>query len=135
MMPSVSSLDDSMARALLSRAAIAFFYAPPTWLKDLLPLLGLIFLPVFYRYVNYDYDLPQVFLFTWGLLLLAKRRWRSFYPVFALGAFSKETTLLLVVIHILGHASKMPARLLMGHATAQLAVLAAVRGLLQFVVS
>lgn len=120
--------------AVTLRAAVIYFYAPGRWAADLLPLLAVLGLPVFYRYLNHDYDLPQLFLFSLALLLLAKRRWRWFYPVFVLAAFSKETTLLLVVVHVLGHASSMSTRLLVAHSAAQLAILAGARGLLQFVV-
>ena len=100
---------------------------------ELLPGAALVCLPVFYRYISYDYDLPQLLLFSLGLLLLAKRRWGWFYAVLVLGALNKETTILLVMIHLLGHWKRMGRGALLGHAAAQLLIVAGVRGLLQFV--
>jgi hypothetical protein len=119
--------------AVVLRAAILYFYGGPGWLALVLPAGALLCLPVFFRYVSYDYDFPQLFLFSLGLLLLAKRRWAWFYPVLLLGSLSKETTVLLVLVHLLGHWSAMPRRDLLVHAAAQLAIVFGVRCVLQFV--
>ncbi|MCH8251227.1 MAG: hypothetical protein IID36_02110 [Planctomycetes bacterium] len=119
--------------AVVLRAAIAHFYSPPSLVSDALPAAALAFLPVMYCYVSYPYDLPQLFFFSLGLLLLAQRRWWAFYPIFLLGMFSKETTALLVMIHVFGHVGRMPNRTLIAHASGQLAVVVVVRALLQFV--
>lgn len=119
--------------ALVIRYTAAHFYAPQPWLADAIAAVALLGLPAFYRYVSYDYDFPQLFLFTLGLLLLARRQWRAFYPVLLLGAFNKETTILLVMIHLLGNTHAMPRRTLLIHAVAQFSIVLAVRALLQFV--
>ena len=49
----------------------------------------------------YVYDIPSVFFFTLGLLLLYKRRWLLFYPVFLLATFNRETTCFLTLIYLL----------------------------------
>jgi len=120
--------------ALVLRALLVHFFVPRPWTADLLPLLGLLGVPVFFRYFSHHYDFPQLFLFALGLLLLSKHRWRWFYLVLLLGALNKETMFLLLVIHILGHARRMPWRLLIAHAAAQLVVLVGVRALLQLVI-
>jgi hypothetical protein len=120
--------------ALVLRAAIVGLYAAGPWAAILVPPGALLCLPVFYRYVSYDYDFPQLFLFTLGLLLLARRNWKWFYPVLVLGAFSKETTVLLVLIHVLGHAGRMPRRTLAVHTLVPLAIIVGARCLLQFVI-
>ncbi len=123
-----------LAFAFTLRAAIVHFHGPASWLPDLLPALAVASLPALYCYISYDYDFPQLFLFTLGFLLLAQRRWRWFYPVLVLGALSKETTILLVLVHVLGHMGRMPRRRLVAHAVAQLVVLVFVRSVLQFIV-
>jgi hypothetical protein len=120
--------------ALVLRAAIVHFYGAGPWSALLLPAGALLCLPVFYRYVSYDYDFPQLFLFSLGLLMLARQEWKWFYPVLVLGAFSKETTVLLVLIHVLGHAGRMPRRELAIHALVQLAIVVGARCLLQFAI-
>ena len=119
--------------AIVVRCAVCHFYDAPAHVPDLVAAATLLGLPVFYRYVSYDYDFPQLFLFTLGLLLLARRHWPAFYPVLILGAFNKETTVLLVLLHLLGNSSAMPRRAWLAHAAVQLALVAVVRVLLQFV--
>jgi hypothetical protein len=120
--------------AAVLRAAVIHFYAPRAWLADLLPVGALLCLPVFFRYVSYDYDFPQLFLFSLGLLLLAKRDWKCFYPVLVLGAFNKETAILLAMVHLLGHWNKMPRRDLLAHTLVQVLIVTGVRCLLQFLI-
>ena len=49
----------------------------------------------------YVYDLPSVFFFTLGLLLLHKRQWLLYYPLFALATFNRESTCFLTLIYVL----------------------------------
>ena len=122
-----------VAFALALRAAARHFYPRGTALVDLLPIAALLALPVFFRYTSFDYDFPQLFLFTLTMLMLARRRWTWFYPLLVLCGFNKETSLLLVVIHVLGHAVTMPRRQLLLHAAVQVALLLGIRLFLQFV--
>lgn len=122
------------AFALTLRSAITHFHGLTGWAADLLPLATVAGLPMLYRYITFDYDFPQLFLFTLGFLLLARRRWRWFYPVLMLGAFSKETTVLLVVVHLLGNRGTLRRGAFLGHAAAQLAIVVSVRAWLQFVI-
>ncbi len=120
--------------ALVLRAGVRYFYPEARAAREVVPLAALLGLPVFFRYVSYDYDFPQLFLFTLGLLLLAQRRWWLFYPVLVLGALSKETTVLLVLVHLLAHAGSMGRRALWVHGAVQFALVAGIRAWLQLVV-
>jgi hypothetical protein len=95
-------------------------------------LVALVGLTQFFRYYSYLYDLPNVFLFTLGLALMVRARWRPFLLVYLLACLNKETTILLTMVFVI-HFFR-PARLrrplfgalLLG----QLAMFAAVRVLL-----
>ena len=49
----------------------------------------------------YVYDIPSVFFFTLGLLLLYRRNWLLFYPVFLLATFNRESTCFLTVVFLI----------------------------------
>ncbi len=51
--------------------------------------------------IYYPYDLASVTFFTLGLLLIYKRRWLLFYPLFALATWNKETSCFLTMIYFL----------------------------------
>ena len=120
--------------ALSLRAGVRWFYPRTSWVMEAIAPAALIGLPVFYRYISHDYDLPQLFLFTLCLLLLARRQWYAFYPLLVLAGLSKETSVLLVMIHVLGHWGTLRREALLAHAAVQLLILAGVRAVLQFVV-
>lgn len=48
------------------------------WFRDALPVVTLVSLRYLIRYVSYVYDLSTVFLFTLGLALMQRGKWRSF---------------------------------------------------------
>src|SRR3982750_997720 len=48
-----------------------------------------------FRYTNFIYDFPALFLFTLGLLLMVRQRWRAYFVVLGLAAINKETAILL----------------------------------------
>jgi len=123
-----------IAFAFLLRSMIRHFYDCDGWRADLLPIVALCGLPIFFRYISYDYDFPNLLIFTLGLFLLARRSWTSYFLWLPFCGLAKETALLLVVIHVLVGVSTMPRRSLVLNALAQLAILGVVRGLLQFVV-
>lgn len=123
-----------IAFAFALRATIGWFYPEERLLADVLPALSVLALPVFFCYTSFDYDFPQLFLFTTTSLMLARRRWAWFYPLLALCGFSKETAFLLILMHVLGNAPAMPRRSLLAHAAAQGVILVAVRCLLQYVI-
>lgn len=65
------------------------------------PPAALLALRYLIRYVNYVYDLPTLFLFTLGLLLMLRRQWRAFLVVYALACLNKETTILLTLVFVI----------------------------------
>jgi len=100
--------------------------------QDVFILVTLGGLTQFFRYYSYLYDLPNLFLFTLGLALMVRSRWKPFLLVYLLGCLNKETTILLTMIFVI-HFFK-PARLRRslfgGLLLSQLAIFAAVRVLL-----
>jgi hypothetical protein len=66
--------------------------------RDVFTLLVLVGLPQLFRYHNYPYDFPTLFLFTLGLGLMVRRRWRWFIPLYVLACLNKETTILLTLV-------------------------------------
>ena len=66
--------------------------------KRAAPLLALVFLPCMFRYTNYLYDVGALFFFTLGLLLMARRWWLAYLPLFVLACLNRETAILLVLV-------------------------------------
>ncbi|WP_028324528.1 hypothetical protein [Desulfatirhabdium butyrativorans] len=48
--------------------------------------------------IFYPSDVPSVFFFTLGLILIYKKNWFLYYPIFAIATFNRETTIFLVFI-------------------------------------
>ena len=65
---------------------------------DVIPIVVLFALPGFYGYGSMLYDLPALSLFTFGLALIAARRFWFYAPVFAVCVLNKETGLLLTLV-------------------------------------
>lgn len=61
-------------------------------------IIGLLGLPAWFKYYSYIYDFPSLLLYTACLLMMARRQWGWYFPVFALSCLSKETTVLLIVL-------------------------------------
>jgi hypothetical protein len=61
----------------------------------LAPPLALMFLPTIFSKAGYIYDIPELFLFSAGLLLVLRQRFMAYYLVFALACLNKETGLLM----------------------------------------
>jgi hypothetical protein len=49
----------------------------------------------------YIYDYPLLFLYSASILLMSRRNWRWYYPVFILATINKETAILLIGVYIL----------------------------------
>jgi len=73
----------------------------PGRMLNLATLGALAALPPFFRNCSYVYDFSTLFLFTLGLGLMARRRWRPFLLVYLLGCLNKETTILLTLIFVI----------------------------------
>ena len=63
--------------------------------------LGLAALPICFEYYSHIYDFPSLLFYTVCLYLMASRRWKSYFAVFALSCLSKETTVLLIAVFAL----------------------------------
>lgn len=72
-----------------------FFDFPPV-LADLGPVLGLLFVPLFFRYYSYLYDPGTLLTFTLGALAIAKGRFVGIAAALVLATINKETAILLV---------------------------------------
>jgi len=133
-----SRLPEYFVALLLSFAALATFpfilrslfrtlYETDAGLTNLIPLGVLLGLPLFFGVgTHYVYDFPALLLFTAGVLLIVRRDWSLFYPVYAIGCLNKETTVLLALATILVWRRSMPARHRALHAGVQVAIFGAV---------
>lgn len=87
---------------------VGFFFALKYLLKglyelsqvftDVISLLALAALPLFFSYYSYIYDLPLLFLFTLGLGLMLRRKWTAYLVLFLLATINKETSILLTLV-------------------------------------
>lgn len=101
------------------RALAGSLYAD-AWVPFIAPLTAVLGLPVFFaKGTHYLYDFPSLTLFTLALALLARRRWRAFYTVFALGTLNKETMILATLVFGLALWRCMPRARLLKHLAAQ----------------
>lgn len=90
------------------------------WVPFVAPLAAVLALPVFFsKGTHYLYDFPSLTLFTLALSLLARRHWRAFYPVFAIGILNKETMILATLVFGLAFWRSMPRATLLRHLAAQ----------------
>jgi len=83
------------------RELLTALYRVAERVRDVFTLVVLAGLPLFFRYHNYPYDFPTLFLFTLGLSLLLRQSWRWFFPVYVLACLNKETTILLTLVFAL----------------------------------
>jgi hypothetical protein len=96
-------------------ATIGLILAFRQWLRrffdsgGLCSLLSLLIVPaLYYNFVFprnsplwFPSDIPSVFFFTLGLLLLQERRWRLFFPLYVVATLNRETTCFLTIIYCL----------------------------------
>lgn len=78
----------------LRRLATTLFELPRSFARKI-PLIALVMLPPMFRYTSFIYDFPALFLFTLGLLLMLRQRWRAYFVLLACAALNKETAILL----------------------------------------
>lgn len=84
--------------AIVIRALFSACFKSSALITNLIPLFALAGLPAFFKYFSYIYDFSTLFLFSFGLLLLFKKKWYVFYLIFILGCLNKETIILLTVV-------------------------------------
>ena len=73
--------------------------------SSLFSLLLFLVLPyqyIFYsaslRAIYYPCDIPSVFFFTMGIILIYRKNWFLYYPLFIIATFNRETSIFLVFI-------------------------------------
>jgi len=68
---------------------------------DIAALVSLVVLPTFFEFFSHLYDFSNLLLFTLGLALMVRRKWRWFLLVFVLACLNKETAILLTFIFVI----------------------------------
>jgi hypothetical protein len=101
--------------AFAFRYLLSFYYARDSAVANLVPVFGLLLLPLFFRYHHFLYDPATLCLFTLSLALIAHRKNLWYYPVFLLACLNKETAILLLGIFFLFQRGHMPFRVLVRH--------------------
>ena len=76
-------------------------YRGPPAAADAVTIAALLLIPSFYRHATYMYDFPTLFLFTFGLALMVRRKFPAYLLVFVLGCANKETTIFLALVFAL----------------------------------
>jgi hypothetical protein len=105
---------------------------PPDWQTYVIPVLALVLLPGMYTYMNYVYDLPDLFLFTLGLVLIAGHS-RAFFPLFVIATANKETAILLTLVWLLENRKRLPSWSLARGVGVQVLAWSVVRGAIGFI--
>ena len=87
--------------AFTMRALIRECYKLPDYAADFGGAAALFLIPLFFKYCNYIYDPGTLLFFALGLLLIVRRNWLLFLPVFLLAAINKETSVFLILLIII----------------------------------
>lgn len=112
------------------RYLLRWFYDFPSYVADFAPMVGLLILPVFFKYYSYIYDPSTIFLFTLAIILIVKERIWLFYLVFLLATVNKETSILLVGIFFIREFKVMSKASLVRHLLSQMLLWIAVKAIL-----
>ena len=118
--------------AFLLRSLVLRFFACPDWISQVVPVIGMLIVPAFYRYYNYIYDPCTLLTFTAALSCLAAGRTGMWYLCLAFAAINKETSILLPGLFFLYNAGSMKRRSLALHLALQIALLAVVKALISY---
>lgn len=70
----------------------------------------------------YPWDIPSVMFFTFGLALLYRRDWRSYYILFCIATLNRETTAFLTIVYIITEFGRSSTRTIGLHCMAQIAI-------------
>jgi hypothetical protein len=110
------------------RAYISFFIKS-NLLASLFSFTLFIILPyqyIFYSWslgaIYYPYDIPSVLFFTLGLILIYKKNWYIYYPVFIIATFNRETTIFLTFIYLATTIEKNKIIPVLSHCISQLII-------------
>jgi len=86
----------------------------------------------FFRGFGNMYDLPLLFFFSLGLVLMLRRRWGWYLLVFGLATLNKETTIVLFLIFSAYFFSRLERRLFVRLSAWQLGLFAGLQGIVRF---
>ena len=103
--------------------------------KRLAPLFSLLlFLVLPFNYlldrflaIRYPTDLPAVLFFTIGLVLLYRRNWLLFYPLFIIATLNRETSCFLSVVYLFTALGRENRRKIIIHLGAQILLWTAIK--------
>jgi hypothetical protein len=108
-------------RVVASAGALSLFYVLP------------------FNYLNnygdwyYPYDIPSVLFITLGLILLYKRSFTWYYPLFILATFNRETTIFLTFIFLFVFWGRLGKKELTLHIAAQAFAWIIIKTILHFI--
>ncbi|UCG51106.1 MAG: hypothetical protein JSW58_13020 [Candidatus Latescibacterota bacterium] len=115
------------------RSLLRATYRYPPNVTDFAPLVGLLAIPLLFRYYSYLYDPSNLFLFTLCIVALYKRSLIYFYALFVLATLNKETSILLVALFVAHNIRREKSFWLGAHALALISIWVAVKAFLFFV--
>jgi hypothetical protein len=75
----------------------------------------------------FPWDVPSVFFFALGILLLHERRWFWFYPLFAIATLNRETSCFLTILYFFANSDEWRSRRFWEHLAAQVALWLAIK--------
>lgn len=78
----------------------------------------------------YPWDTPSILLFTVGLILIYKRAWKSYYPLFVIATLNRETTWLLTLTFLVTSLGGGSFRSIALHCSIQLVIWVAIKYIL-----
>lgn len=81
------------------------------------------------------YDIPGLFFFTGGLLLIQKKNWVLFYLLYPFAVWNRETICFLAIIFIFVNKNVLPNRKIVIHVLTQASIWLAVKGSLMIAYS
>ena len=130
-----------IAVILMYSCLIGFIFTERALLKQLgysqeeeqvIPIvLTILILPltVFFGYI---YDLPQLFLFTLGLIFMVRKQWHFYLPVLTIATVNKETSIFLIMIFALYFFRSLSRKTYLGLLTVQSIIYIFVHGLIVY---
>jgi hypothetical protein len=90
-------------------------YRYPAHVADVAPVIGLLSLTLFFRYLSYMYDPATILLFSASILALCARPRGIFVVVFTLAVLNKETSALLIPLYWIRYRAELAPRRLALH--------------------
>jgi hypothetical protein len=125
----LSSFASLLGFMFAQRALLRAQFAAPAGFAELGPFAAIAILPGFFKAgTHLLYDFPALFLAVMLCLALAHRQLVAFYVFLALAVLNKETALLFTLLFARNARHWLPRKRLFVHLASQLAMCAALRG-------